>query len=178
MIDHRPSDPPEVAMCRTTTAILLAAALLITPTLAKEKKEGPPSALTAIEWVGKHRDYVIKMLGQPVQSKKTAKGEVLTFHGPMEWFADPSDLRGRSGQGVIGPESDHPVRIGVSQTPGAASPADEVELVTDSEGNVLGGYGGPVPTMGTGGISIHKLKIFLDDKGIVYKTKVGKRITH
>ena len=163
-------------MNRTATAILLAAALLATPALAKEKKDEPPSALTAIEWVGKDRDYVIKMLGQPVQSKKTAKGEILTFHGPMGWFADPSDLRGRSGQGVIGPESDHPVRIGVSQTKGAPSPADEVELVTDSEGNVLGGYGGPVPTMGTGGVSIHKLKIFLDHNGVVYKTKVGKQV--
>jgi hypothetical protein len=163
-------------MCRTTTTILLAAALLLIPALAKEKKESPPSALTAIDWVGKDRDYVIKLLGQPVKSKKTGKGEVLTFHGPMEWFADPSDLRGRSGQAVIGEETDHPIRFGVSQTPGAPSPADEVELVTDSEGNVLGGYGGPVPTMGTGGVSIHKLKIFLDDNGIVYKTKVGKRV--
>lgn len=164
-------------MSRTTATILLSVALLLTPSLAKEKKDDPPSALTAIEWVGKDRDYVIKMLGQPVESKNNRKGEVLTFHGPMEWFADPSDLRGRSGQAEIGSESDHPVRFGVSQTAGAPSPADEVELVTDSEGNVLGGYGGPVPTMGTGGVSIRKLKIFLDDKGIVYKTKVGKRVT-
>ena len=44
-------------------------------------------------------------------------------------------------------------------------------------GNTVGAYGKPIIAPGTGVVAVHRLKLFLDDKGYVYKTKVGKRVT-
>jgi hypothetical protein len=165
----------EEVMIKNSFALLLLIPLLISPLGATEEIKADPQ--TTIEWIGKHRDEVIKLLGEPVESKKNAKGEVLVFHGPLEWFAPPDDPRHSSSELLLKPESEKPIRIGVKTTTAAASPADDHEIITDSEGNTVGAYGKPIIAPGTGVVTVHKLKLFLDDKGYVYKTKVGKRVT-
>jgi hypothetical protein len=163
-------------MNKTSLSILILLSLLTAPALANEDEEKAPNPLTAIKWVGKHRDEVVKLLGEPVKSKKTGKGETLIFHGPMEWFADPSELRHRHGKVAVDPESKRPITIGIVTESDAPSPADEYQVVSDSEGNPLGAFGRPMLSPGTGGVSVHRLKLFLDENGYVYKTKIGKRL--
>jgi hypothetical protein len=165
----------EDVMIKNSLPLLVLIPLLVSPLGAAEEIKADPQ--TTIEWVGKHRDEVIKLLGEPVESKKNAKGEILLFHGPLEWFGTPSDAPKRSGEIVIKPESERPIRIGVKTIAAAASPADDHEIITDSEGNTVGAYGKPIIAPGTGVVAVHKLKLFLDDEGYVYKTKVGKRVT-
>jgi hypothetical protein len=162
------------AMVKCRLSILLLIPLLIAPGIAAQ--EGAADPQTAIEWVGKHRDEVIKLLGDPVKIKKNSKGEILTFHGPLEWFAESSELPHLPGQIVVKPESENPIRIGIKPTGAAASPADDYELITDGDGNLVGAYGAAITPPGTGVVTVHRMKLFLDEKGYVYRTKIGKRV--
>ena len=162
-------------MIKCLLPLLLIVPLLMAPLCAAEQSKADPQ--TTIEWVGKHRDEVIKLLGEPVESRKNNKGEILIFHGPLEWFAPPDDPRYRSDEVLLKTESENPIRIGVRTTAAAASPADDHEIITDADGNAVGAYGKPIIAPGTGVVAVHRLKLFLDDKAYVYKTKVGKRVT-
>jgi len=164
----------ENVMIKCLLPFLLIVPFLIAPLCAAEQSKADPQ--TTIEWVGKHRDEVLKLLGEPVESRKNNKGEILIFHGPLEWFAPPDDPRHRSDEVLLETKSEKPIRIGIKTTTPAASPADDHEIITDGEGNAVGAYGRAIIAPGTGVVTVHRLKLFLDEKGYVYKTKVGKRV--
>jgi len=71
---------------------------------------------------------------------------------------------------VLKPESEKPMKIGVHTTRAGASPADDYEIITDAEGNTVGAYGKAITAPGTGVVAVHRMKLFLDEKGKVLKT--------
>jgi hypothetical protein len=161
-------------MIKQSVSILCLFPLLIGPADAAEEKAANPQQ--TIEWVGKHRDEVIRLLGEPVKSKKSGKSEVLFFHGPLEWFAEPKDPDQLADQVVLKSGSEKPIRIGVNTKRVGASPADDHEIITDAEGNAVGAYGRVITAPGTGVVAIHRMKLFMDEKGYVYKVKIGKPV--
>jgi hypothetical protein len=101
-------------------AIIILAAVAVVPAPASEKNEA--ASAVADFWVGKHRDEVVEILGPPEKSKKTLKGEVLTYLGPVKWMA--------SGTGTYG----HP----------SEAVDSEGNLVSPGDGGVGGGPASPV----------------------------------
>lgn len=163
-----------IRMIRHGTMVFVLLTLMLAPAAVAEEKANAPRM--KIEWIGMHRDDLIKLLGEPVKVKKSDEGEILVFNGPPEWFADPTDPKRRPGQVIIKSGKGHPIMVGGRTTTPAASPADDHEIITDSEGNAVGAYGEALTAPGTGVVTVRKMKFFLDDKGCVRRIKVGKRV--
>jgi hypothetical protein len=96
-------------------------------------------------WLGKQRDEVVSILGQPEKSKRTAKGEVLVYLRSVEWYATATEAYGQQRDTL------------------------------DDQGNPAGGAGGPGPGAGPASAVRQKIKLYLDRNGLVYKVKTGKR---
>lgn len=79
-------------------AIIIIAAVAVMPASASEKNEAA-SALAEF-WVGKHKSEVIEILGAPEKSRKTMKGEVLVYIGPIRYLATGTNPHGHAGEAV------------------------------------------------------------------------------
>jgi hypothetical protein len=85
-------------MGKTGLAVVILLTAIAIPSQATEKAQA--AASVADFWMGKHKDDVVEILGPPEKSKRTAKGEVLIYLGPVKWMATATSPYGQTREAV------------------------------------------------------------------------------